>query len=1331
MFLKSVTLLSCSVALASPEYASTVAGNVSLSQKPQLLEVTASDRAIVEWNRFSIDAGETVRFIQPTSNAAVLNRVVGQELSQIFGTLEGNGAVYLINPRGILVGETGVIDTAAFLASTLDCSNRDFLDGIDLSLQGDSDAPLTHLGTIRTKAGDVILVSHRIDHQGPISAPQGSVSLNAGHALLLKPKAFPLLNIRKDLRACGVSAEGSIEALNVSLQSDSLTLSALQQSGEITLTQEGGKILLSSEGGPIYIQETAKLTAPSGEITLHLTPQEGDEKPLYQLGTLDVSGTRGGTIRIEAPKLLNTGKLNADGVKEGGTVSISVLEALIETRVAASSANGELQGGTITLEARRLFTSGSFEAKGAKGGSIHVLGPDVVLAGAKLNATGHKESGGNIRIGHQTQEGHLRASPAQSLLISPSTRMYTAGYLQNGTLSIWSPKQEKFLNRLQDALDYPKQPLFDVSNLESTSEYNQFPLVDPDAGYGSGFGNFIRPLSTGNIVVTKPSDSFAATSAGAVYLYDGTHGDLISMITGSQASDQVGFGGAKDLTGNGNSNYVIASRTWANGAATTAGAATWASGTTGVSGTVSAANSLVGTSTADLVSIAGATFYSTRMNIGIATLSNGNYLVLSPCWDNGPVTDVGAVTWANGTTGITGTVSIINSLIGSTAGDSVGGVAAFLAGTPWTQGLPINGNYVVQSYSWNRVDGGAVSQVGAVTWGDGTTGITGTVSVTNSLIGSSANDNIAIGGYALPNGNVLARSAYWDRIDGGVAANVGAVIFINGTTGLTGTVSVTNALIGSTAGDLVGYSLNGAPPTVLTNNNYVVTSLYWNRVDGGVVPDVGAYTWGSGTTGITGTVSVTNSLIGSTEDDSFLGRVTTLTNGNYVINVSKWARIDGGVCTFVGAVPWGNGTTGITGTISITNSLIGFTTLDQVGFLLCALNNGNYVAGSSIWDRFDGGALDGVGAAAWGDGTTGITGTVSITNALIGFTAGDAVGRTVTALLNGNYLVASQQWDRFDGGAVADVGAVTWGNGTTGITGTVSIINSLIGSTANDLVGNPRPTVLPNGNYVVGTSNWDRVDGGAVAGVGAATWGSGTTGITGTVSVTNSLIGSTASDAVGATITTLPNSNYLVISTGWDRVVGGAVAGVGAVTWGNGTTGITGTVSVTNSLIGSTLNDNVGSGIALGALMTLPSGNYVIASPSWDRVDGGALTDCGAATWGSGTAGITGTVSQINSVIGPSASSTLQLPTQNLAIGDSFICPFQAAGSVIIGGIGAQNMPPLPYNAFIFAPTLVFNDSFPLWIPGGWLSYRDALFMGMSDWGASSTPWRKSASEIY
>ena len=95
------------------------------------------------------------------------------------------------------------------------------------------------------------------------------------------------------------------------------------------------------------------------------------------------------------------------------------------------------------------------------------------------------------------------------------------------------------------------------------------------------------------------------------------------------------------------------------------------------------------------------------------------------------------------------------------------------------------------------------------------------------------------------------------------------------------------------------------------------------------------------------------------------------------------------------------------------------------------------------------------------------------------------VATTVLALSTGNILVIDTG---FDDGAVADVGAIYLYSPT----GTV--ISTLKGSTAGDQIGNSTITDLGNGNVVVLSTLWDNT--GAVD-AGAITFINGTTGVSG------------------------------------------------------------------------------------------------------------------------------------------------------------------------------------------------------------------------------------------
>ncbi len=736
-------------------------------------------------------------------------------------------------------------------------------------------------------------------------------------------------------------------------------------------------------------------------------------------------------------------------------------------------------------------------------------------------------------------------------------------------------------------------------------------FIDPNPTPYNGFGTQILPLSTGNVVISSPGDDAGGTDAGAVYLFNGTTGELISTLTGSSDYDYVG----DDIYALPNGNFVVGSSEWDDGSIEDAGAMTFGNGITGVSGVVSSANSLVGGSDYDGV------------GDDITVLPNGNFLVISSYWSNGSAVEAGAITFVDGTTGITGLVSSSNSLVGTSDYDLFGvyGVTVLT-----------NGNYVVMNSNW---DNGLVEDAGAVTWGSGTTGVTGEVSSSNSLVGTSAYDLAGYGYiHALSNGNYVVSSPYWDS---DTNTDVGAVTFGDGTTGITGEISAANSLVGSLDYDQVGDSV-----TPLENGNYLVSSYEW---DNGSIEDAGAVTWGDGTNGTAGEVSATNSLVGNYEYQG-LSNVLVLSNGNYVVYDPYWSS---DTVMEAGAVTFGDGTTGVVGVMSAANSLIGASDYDNVGQDVDALTNGNYVVSSPFWDN---GTEEDAGAATWGNGTTGTIGVVSAANSLVGTSYNDSVGSgRVTALANGNYVVVSPYWDN---GAISDAGAVTWGDGTSGITGAVTSSNSLVGTTADDRVGDLfRLSVipLPNGNYLVKSPYWDH---GSIVDAGAVTFGNGTTGVSGAVSASNSLVGSSTDDSVGAIfdpIEILANGNYLIFSRDWDN---GGTTDPGAVTFGDATTGVVGPISTSNSLIGPADWEQLG---GLGGV-TFTNGNFLILSQS---VSGPTGDDEWVLTFGNGTTGVNGFPTSGNSNIFTSTNYSYPLVTVD-DINGRFYLDF-GEGEVLVG----------------------------------------------------------------
>ena len=756
---------------------------------------------------------------------------------------------------------------------------------------------------------------------------------------------------------------------------------------------------------------------------------------------------------------------------------------------------------------------------------------------------------------------------------------------------------------------------------------------------------------------------------------NGTAGTTLSAansLVGTQQNDYVGSNPSltANITTLTNGNYVVVSTNWQNvsNTAMQAGAVTWGSGITGVAGPVDMSNSLVGTQMGDFDS-------SVSIN---ELLVNGNYVVLNPDWSG----TIGAATWGSGTAVLAGNVDTSTSLIGSTAGDKIGTNIAYLS----------NGNYVVTSTTWSDPIS-VVSAVGAATWGEGTVGVKGFVdgSLTgNSLAGTQANDNVGNAVLALTNGNYVVTSLNWAYKDPAMVnhPSAGAATWGDGHTGLTiGPVSQSNSLTGTQQGDVVG---SGGAMEVTNGiyDNYVVLSDSWSNGPPHMFGGSGAATWGNGLGGTVGPVTVSNSLVGTHPGDAIGQQGIALTKGNYVVFSSVWAyeyahsmfNIFAGSATWgngaapgpvgavsmsnsligtqfndivarngvnalpngnyvvlspewqyvpnaamqSGAVTWGDGTVGVSGILSPSNSLVGSSGGDDVGDVISVLSNSNYVVNAPNWHYM---GIGSAGASIWGSGTSGVKGVVSeTTNALVGTQTNDDVGAGIFELPDGNYFVQSLNWSFGVGQSTS--GAATWANGNTGVIGIVSEFNSLVGTQAGDFIGiNAVP--LTNGKYVVGSSSWSN---GTMMGAGALAWADQASGIVGVVSELNSLVGTQMGDAVGSNgILALSNGNYVVVSPNWQYFPNTATL-AGAVTWANGSTGLIGPVTSSNSLVGTQMGDSVGS----NGVVQLSNDNYVVVSPHWQYFPNTA-TQAGAVTWGSGISGVAGPVSSSNSLVGTQA----------------------------------------------------------------------------------------------
>ncbi|MFC1643597.1 filamentous hemagglutinin N-terminal domain-containing protein [Chlamydiota bacterium] len=165
---------------ALPEGESVRHGEVSIERDgDKMIVYQESGRAIVNYKSFNIDQPETVEFRQPDGGSKILNRVTGGGSSTIAGSMLSNGQVYLINTAGILFTSSARVNVAGLVASAMNMSDGDFLNGRNFFSGGGGS--VVNKGSL--KGNYVYLVGGSVKNKGSIKA--GEAVLASGNDSVL------------------------------------------------------------------------------------------------------------------------------------------------------------------------------------------------------------------------------------------------------------------------------------------------------------------------------------------------------------------------------------------------------------------------------------------------------------------------------------------------------------------------------------------------------------------------------------------------------------------------------------------------------------------------------------------------------------------------------------------------------------------------------------------------------------------------------------------------------------------------------------------------------------------------------------------------------------------------------------------------------------------------------------------------------------------------------------------------------------------------------------------------------------------------------------------
>src|SRR4051812_38525736 len=139
----------------------------------------SSQNAIINWQSFSIGAGNSVVFQQPSASSVALNRVLGSNASEIFGSLTANGQIFLVNPNGVLFGRGSQIDVGGLAASTLSIKDSDFMSGRYVFTNSGGAGSVVNQGNITTLSGYAALIGPQVSNTGIINARMGTAAMAA------------------------------------------------------------------------------------------------------------------------------------------------------------------------------------------------------------------------------------------------------------------------------------------------------------------------------------------------------------------------------------------------------------------------------------------------------------------------------------------------------------------------------------------------------------------------------------------------------------------------------------------------------------------------------------------------------------------------------------------------------------------------------------------------------------------------------------------------------------------------------------------------------------------------------------------------------------------------------------------------------------------------------------------------------------------------------------------------------------------------------------------------------------------------------------------------
>ncbi|MBT3579508.1 MAG: filamentous hemagglutinin N-terminal domain-containing protein, partial [Waddliaceae bacterium] len=402
--------------MAIPQEATFDAEQIAIAQVGTTMTIDQSvDKAIIDWQDYSIAADELVQYIQPNADAIALNKISGANPSEIMGDITANGQIFIMNPNGILFGPNSHVNTAGLLATTLNITDEDFLEG-NYEFSQDQYKELAYIineGEITiSDNGYAVLAAPLVSNEGLIVANLGKVAVGAAEEFTINFDGRNLINFE-----ITTPPEGSTPG-TVLIPTDSITDIITQVVNFDTLIEEG---CVEEADGTTSLVASSGLIINDGTITADGSEGNAAGGVLIQATQVAYNNTdavisangvgessASGKIEINAAKVGHLGTMHADATNsDGGDIDVYASKLIVfapgSLTTANPGANGN--GGEVIIfseDTAIFWDDATIEVKGGSesgdGGFVEVSGVKSVMVDGRANRSAPNGLAGTLLI---------------------------------------------------------------------------------------------------------------------------------------------------------------------------------------------------------------------------------------------------------------------------------------------------------------------------------------------------------------------------------------------------------------------------------------------------------------------------------------------------------------------------------------------------------------------------------------------------------------------------------------------------------------------------------------------------------------------------------------------------------------------------------------------------------------------------------------------------------------------------------------------------------------------------------------------------------------------